>query len=163
MMTDTVGTDSLFQVENTTFFFPSKLICQFFGVSRETLNNWKVTPTFPTAAISASGSYDLKAIYQWRMSIDGGQEFNERKLIADTKAKEARARRAEIELGQIEGSMISRDEVIERSTRKINEVKTALLTLPKQLPAALSGRDEREWASIIYRNVEIILKRFSGQ
>ncbi|HSW63655.1 MAG TPA: hypothetical protein VLH56_10165 [Dissulfurispiraceae bacterium] len=163
MITANALTDNLFQVENGNFLFQSKMVCDFFTISRETLNNWKEQPTFPPSAITGNGLYDLKAVYQWRMTITGGQEFNERKLSAEVRTKEHKARVAEIELAQLEGSLISRDEVIARSTRQINVVKASLLTLPKQLPPALDGKDKREWSSVIFKHVETILKRFSAE
>ena len=117
-----------------------------FGVSRQAVCAWKGCPR------NSDGSYSLTDVIQWK--LDGlTAQLKERAPEPESSAleryREARARRAELEVGQLQDSLVDKADVEARWGRVLSYIVQAFDGIGKVLAPRLAQRQEREIAQTI--------------
>jgi len=148
--------------DTNRFYWTSSQVAEFFGIAEKTLWAWKKMDSFPRHSILGRGLWNAKLIYAWHIEyIFGDKGVMKRRMIADMMEKVEKAKIRKLEREQLEGSLISREEISETRIKRIYEVKSGLLTLPRVLPQDLVGKDFRDWGGIIKKHIMYLLNQFS--
>ena len=84
-------TEKLFE---NNFLVSTKIACDFFGISRETLSTW----VDKGAPKEARGKFDLKKLHEWRYKGENMETPATRKLKAEADFKEAKAKQEKINI-----------------------------------------------------------------
>ena len=117
-----------------------------FGVSRQAVCAWKGCPR------NSDGSYNLTDVIQWK--LEGLTEqlrsrAPEPPSTALERYREARARRAELEVGQLQDSLVSKSDVEARWGRVLSHLVQAFDGMGKVLAPRLAMRHEKEIAQTV--------------
>lgn len=108
--------------------------CHFFGISAETLSNWrrKGCPQ------EAYGIYDLQKIVRWKYGVDNDQEPAMRKLKAEADWKEAKAGQEAIKLAVAEGKYVATEDVTKDLRRLFTVLRRNLLAIGHNVATELN-------------------------
>ena len=117
-----------------------------FGVSRQAVCAWKGCPR------NSDGSYNLTDVIQWK--LEGLTEqlrsrAPEPPSTALERYREARARRAELEVGQLQDSLVSKSDVEARWGRVLSHLVQSFDGMGKVLAPRLAMRHEKEIAQTV--------------
>ena len=134
-----------------------------YGLGEKTLDRWKK---------DGIDIYDETVVEQYRNLTQSPEcndskkdnitslnafELKRRKLEADTRDKEAVASMRELELQQLEGSLVALQEVCEAQIAIAAKIKAQLKALEVTLPPKLSGLNDKQMAKIIKEHNREIL------
>lgn len=125
---------------------PQELLCKLLGVSRQTTYEWRTSRGMP---VNVDGSYNLKDVLAWH------RVWTEQKLVTTgsrpvmpggaTRMQAAKAHKIELEVGELEGRLWRREEVIDHW---IAQAQVLANTLSRQTAVEmghkLAGRTEEE-------------------
>lgn len=125
-----------------------------FGVSRQAVCAWKGCPR------NSDASYNLTDVIQWK--LDGLTEqlrarAPEPESSALERYREARARRAELEVGQLQDSLVDKADVEARWGRVLSHLVQAFDGMGKVLAPRLAMRHEKEIAQTVRDEVHHII------
>ena len=134
-------------------------VCDFFGVTRETISEW----TKNGMPKVATGAYHLKACFDWWCENINKDNDDETLTKAKRKYWTAKAEEMETKVAQTKGNLISKEEVVEQWCWRIGEFRQAMLSLPVRLPPILEGKPVREMRDIIQREAHGILEGYSRE
>lgn len=144
------------------FVLPSKAICNFFKITRQTLKNWKDTPGFPKNARVRHGLYDLKILSHWYLThFMGDAEISKRMLAEKLKYQEARSLREKLEVDELQGKLINLELLSKDLSYVFLRMKSAMLLWEKRLPGLLEGKPQKAMYAIIHKEVTDILRHFA--
>lgn len=116
----------------------SSLICSIFDISRETLSDW-VKKGCPKVK---NGWYDLGKVIDWRYKSDvEGISDEARKNKADADWKEAKAKKEQLALEILQGSLYSVDDIANEWARRVQELKSSLLLLVNKIVVQIHGAE----------------------
>jgi len=117
-----------------------------FGVSRQAVCAWKGCPR------NSDGSYNLTDVIQWRVESLTEQlraRVPEPPSTALERYREARARRAELEVGQLQDSLVDKADVEARWGRVLSHLVQSFDGMGRVLAPRLAMRHEKEIAQTI--------------
>ena len=117
-----------------------------FAVSRQAVCAWKGCPR------NSDGSYNLTDVIQWRVESLTEQlrsRAPEPPSTALERYREARARRAELEVGQMQDSLVSKSDVEARWGRVLSHLVQSFDGMGKVLAPRLAMRHEKEIAQTV--------------
>ena len=121
-------------------------VAKIFGIRRQSFAAWKGLPRNP------DGTFDLAAVVQWRVESLTEQlraRAPEPESSALERYREARARRAELEVGQLQDSLVSKSDVEARWGRVLSHLVQAFDGMGKVLAPRLAMRHEKEIAQTV--------------
>ena len=146
--------------------YRAKDVAEFYGVTAQAVGLWVKNEGCPR---DDDGTYNLKDVNEWRTSqeTEGPRtateiEATERKKIADAEIAENKARRSSIELGELEGRYLLRDEVEKGRVARIVAVKAAMEKMHTKLAPLLTMKSKAEVSSILYEATQEIMEQFSS-
>ncbi len=125
-----------------------------FGVSRQAVCAWKGCPR------NSDGSYNLTDVIQWKLESVTEQlraRVPEPESSALERYREARARRAELEVGQMQDSLVSKSDVEARWGRVLSHLVQSFDGMGKVLAPRLAMRHEKEIAQTVRDEVHHII------
>jgi hypothetical protein len=108
-----------------------KEICHFFSISHETLANWRKRG----CPQEAYGKYDLQKVVFWKFGALNESSDEARKIKADMLRAEFKAQKEKIQLEELAGHYMNKDEVEIAWASRVAEVKAGLMCLPRELAA----------------------------
>ena len=134
-------------------------VAKAFGVSDRTIRHW-VKDGMP---VCSDGKFDLLEIRAWR--ILRNQKSEGKKTSAkeswETRFRKHKALLAQIEFEERIGRLISR-EVVEKELIALSmAVKTAFLSLPKELAPQLEGLSVRQINDLLSRRIKEVIRGIS--
>ena len=132
-------TEKLFE---NNFLVSTKIACDFFGISRETLSTW----VDKGAPKEARGKYDLKKLHEWRYKGENMETPATRKLKAEADFKEAKAKQEKIKLSVTEQKFLPVAEVQDEITKLLLNLKKALLSIGHNVATELAAKVDAETA-----------------
>jgi phage terminase Nu1 subunit (DNA packaging protein) len=134
-------------------------VARAFGVSVRTIYHW-IKDGMP---ICRGGKYDLLEIRTWRLarSPKTGSRKNSAKENWETIFRKHKALLARIEFEERMGQLILRGVVEKELIALSMAVKTALLSLPKELAPQLEGLSVRQINDIMNRRIKEVIRRIS--
>ncbi len=132
------------------FVVSSKIACEFFGISRETLSSWSEKG----APKEARGKYDLKKLMEWRYKGENMETPAVRKLKAEADLKEAKAKQEKIKLSVTEEKFLPVEEVRFELTRMMMNFKKSMLAIGHNVAAELTSAAGPEAAEIARNEVD---------
>lgn len=153
------------KLDNERILLNTAKACEFFGVSRKTINAWAIKG----APKEARGWWDIQAMASWLIERDpatseNAAELNARKLKADTEYREAKAAREQLQREIAEGRFYPKDEVVGEWVRRVHEIRTAMLAIPRKVAAVFNDPDVRLVVeSELTAIVREILERYSRE
>ena len=121
-------------------------VAKIFGIRRQSFAAWKGLPRNP------DGTFDLAAVVQWRVENLAEQlrsRAPEPPSTALERYREARARRAELEVGQLQDSLVDKADVEARWGRVLSHLVQSFDGLGKVLAPRLAMRHEKEIAQTV--------------
>ena len=121
-------------------------VAKIFGIRRQSFAAWKGLPRNPDS------TFDLAAVVQWRVESLTEQlraRVPEPPSTALERYREARARRAELEVGQLQDSLVSKSDVEARWGRVLSHLVQAFDGMGKVLAPRLAMRHEKEIAQTV--------------
>ena len=124
-------------------------LCEVFGVSKETISQW-VKKGMPK---TAHGKYNLQEVLQWKGVTQNteGMSDEARKNKAEADWKETKAIREKFQFDIEKGKYFSKEEVSEEWSRRIMELKNALLLLQEVISEKFTDAKIRE---IVYTEIQ---------
>ena len=127
-------------------------VAKIFGIRRQSFAAWKGLPRNP------DGTFDLAAVVQWRVeSLTEQLRAPEPESSALERYREARARRAELEVGQLQDSLVDKADVEARWGRVLSHLVQAFDGMGKVLAPRLAMRHEKEIAQTVRDEVHHII------
>lgn len=128
-------TDSL----KNPFAMSIKHIAQFFNTSATNIFYWQQKEGFPQDAQISRGVYDLFKIHQWWRDYFYGDEKMAKALTEEKlKYQQARSRREELVVMELEGQMKQSNQVIKDVSLVFSAVAIHLKSLHKRLPPLIT-------------------------
>jgi hypothetical protein len=121
-------------------------VAKIFGIRRQSFAAWKGLPRNP------DGTFDLAAVVQWRVESLTEQlraRAPEPESSALERYREARARRAELEVGQLQDSLVDKADVEARWGRVLSHLVQSFDGMGKVLAPRLAMRHEKEIAQTV--------------
>jgi len=121
-----------------TFIFSSAEICEFFGISRETLSGWAKKG----APKESRGNWDLKKLVEWKIGAGNKKEDSPelRKLKADVRYRETKADLEEIKKLEKVGQYVSVDDVESSMAEVFLRIKQGLLYMGHRIATELNAQ-----------------------
>ena len=111
------------------------VVASLFGVSHSAVSRWPCPR-------NADGTYDLKAVIQWRVSkADEDAEVSGNSASRDpatARWRMAKAKRAEFELGLLEGRVVDKAEVETQWCRLLTRLRQGIMSIPDRIANAAS-------------------------
>jgi len=132
----------------------ASVVAKVFGIRRQSFAAWKGLPRNP------DGTFDLAAVVQWRVESLTEQlraRVPEPPSTALERYREARARRAELEVGQMQDSLVSKSDVEARWGRVLSHLVQSFDGMGKVLAPRLAMRHETEIAQTVRDEVHHII------
>ena len=127
-------------------------VAKIFGIRRQSFAAWKGLPRNP------DGTFDLAAVVQWRVeSLTEQLRAPEPESSALERYREARARRAELEVGQLQDSLVDKADVEARWGRVLSHLVQSFDGMGKVLAPRLAMRHEKEIAQTVRDEVHHII------
>ena len=126
-----------------------------FGVSRQAVCAWKGCPR------NSDGSFDLAHVIQWKLESLTEQlraRAPEPPSTSLERYREARARRAELEVGQLQDSLVDKADVEARWGRVLSHLVQSFDGMGKVLAPRLAMRHEKEIAATVRAEVHHIIE-----
>ncbi len=129
-------------------------VARTFGIRRQSFAAWKGCPR------NSDGSFNLTDVIQWK--LEGLTEqlrarAPEPESSALERYREARARRAELEVGQLQDSLVDKADVEARWGRVLSHLVQAFDGMGKVLAPRLAMRHETEIAQTVRDEVHHII------
>lgn len=124
------------------FLVSTKIACDFFGISRESLSTW----VEKGAPKEARGKYDLKKLMEWRYKGEHMESLPTRKLKAEAELKEAKAKQEKIKLSVTEQKFLPVSEVQDDISKMLVNLKKALLSIGHNVATELAAKINAEAA-----------------
>ena len=132
------------------FVVSSKIACDFFGISRETLSTWAEKG----APKEARGKWNLKSLMEWRYKGETLESPAVRKLKAEADLKETKAKQEKIKLNVTEERFLPVDEVRFELTRLLMNFKKSMLAIGHNVAAELTAAAGAEVAEVARNEVD---------
>ena len=129
-------------------------VAKIFGIRRQSFAAWKGCPRNP------DGTFDLTAVVQWRVENLAEQLRSRAPDPPSTsleRYREARARRAELEVGQLQDSLVDKADVEARWGRVLSHLVQSFDGMGKRLAPRLAMRHEKEIAQTVRDDVHHII------
>jgi len=142
------------------FIFSTKEVCDFFGISRESLSSWEKKG----APKEARGKWDLKKLVEWRFGGGHKESPEIRKLKAEADLKEAKARQEQIKLGVTEEDFIPVKTVTADLRRLFMVLKRNLRSIGHNVATNLNSFDAEaslEAKKVVDKHIDEALEQMS--
>lgn len=143
-----------------TYAMRTQDIVGFFNISQPAFLNWREMPTFPKTAEIKHGYYDIKQIYDWYVIYFYGDADTAKQMAQEKlKYQMARSERERLEMEEIKGWLVRKEDFKRKLTEVIVIAKDSLLLWSKTLPPefALKHEDQKRVMRIIDKETKRIL------
>ncbi|MBQ4361218.1 MAG: hypothetical protein II767_13290 [Proteobacteria bacterium] len=136
------------------FICSTKIACEFFGISRESLSTWEKKG----APKESRGRWDLKKLMEWRYKGENMEAPSVRKLKAEAEIKESKAKQEKIKLAVIERKYLPISEVKDELTRMCLNLKKSMLAVGHNAASELAVAVGLEAAEIARKEIDKRIK-----
>lgn len=128
------------------------------GKSLRTIGNW-IAEGMP---VRPDGSYHIATVVEWHVmrNVKKMEGYGSRSE-AEEALQKIKAEKAQMELDQMKSELVKKSEVARENAKKIQALKTALLTMAKKLAARLVGLKEKEIYLVMHKDISQMLRIFS--
>ena len=129
-------------------------VAKIFGIRRQSFAAWKGCPR------NSDGSYNLTDVIQWKLDGLAAQmkaRAPEPESSALERYREARARRAELEVGQLQDSLVDKADVEARWGRVLSHLVQSFDGMGHAIAPRLAMRHEKEIAQTVRDEVHHII------
>jgi phage terminase Nu1 subunit (DNA packaging protein) len=127
----------------------TKEACDFFGVVKSTLTEWKKAGAPGSAG---RNRWELKPLFDWWQEniVDTGRDASDTSL-AEAKRRywAARAEREQLRVDEQRGQLMSQDQIVKEWAWRMGEVTSGLQALSRKLSTLLDGKNKQEQQRII--------------
>ena len=130
-------------------------VAKIFGIRRQSFAAWKGCPR------NSDGSYNLTDVIQWKIENMAEQlraRVPEPPSTALERYREARARRAELEVGQLQDSLVDKADVEARWGRVLSHLVQSFDGMGHAIAPRLAMRHEKEIAATVRAEVHHIIE-----
>jgi hypothetical protein len=142
-----------------------KEVCDYLGISKRMLS-YHVTKG--NLRQNQDGTFAIEELKRWakkykRTKKGSGKypDLDERQQRADLRFRQARARREEMLVGQLQDSLLSQKDVANGWAKRSGNMRSSLLTLVDRLPATLEGKSRKQIGSILKEEIFYFLELYS--
>lgn len=136
--------------------FTHEDLATVFKISRQSVHKW-IKNGMP---VEPDGSFDILKIKQWHTDRSNKKD-DDREEDFDKLTGEVKYRLLKLKLDQVQGSLISREEVKEDLGNEILVIKLHFLSLPKQLAPQLFGLEIVEIEEVMGKKIKEIISGFA--
>lgn len=151
------------KIENDEILLNTEKTAEFFGVSRMSLSDW----SRKGAPKVKRGWWNIRELNEWlgkSPGSDGAGELSAeaRKLQADADYRELKAAREKLALAALTEQLMPIEEISGEWSRRVAELKTALLSLSRKIAGQISDPETRSVVeSVIAGEVYEFLEQYS--
>lgn len=151
--------------KDNPYIHSTKEVADFFGVSHVAFGKWLDNPTFPKNAGGGKKSgnvWNLKIVFDWYITyFMGDADMSKRMLTEKLRYQEARSLREKLEVEELQGNLVSLDNLKQDLSFIFVRMKSALLLWERRLPPLLEGKDSKSMYKVIHKETYNILNNFS--
>jgi hypothetical protein len=136
--------------KENSFVMTTADVSRFYNKTVQAINLWQKLPDFPKAAKIRHGYFDLKILNDWVVErFYGSSKTSKSMAEAKLRRELAKAKREELLTQELEGKLISKEQVIEDLVVVFLALRQRFLSWIKRLPALLEGKDIKEMMLIL--------------
>jgi hypothetical protein len=142
-----------------------KEACDYLGISKRMMS-YHVTKG--NLKQNKDGTFEILELQRWakkykRKNAKGGNypDIDERLQKADLRFRQARARREEMLVRQIEGTLLSQKEVAEAWAKRKANMRSSLLTFVDRLPPMIEGKSRKQISGILKNEIYYFLDQYA--
>lgn len=139
--------------------------CEYLGISKRMLS-YHVTKG--NLGQNQDGTFEIEELQRWaqkygRKKRKGSKfsDIDERLSRADLRFRQARARREEMLVGQLKGTLLSQKDVADGWAKRNSNMRSSLLTLVDRLPPMVAGKSRKQITKILKDEVFYFLEQYS--
>lgn len=118
------------------FIVSTQEVCDFFGVSRETLSKWGRQG----APKEGRGKWNLKKIVRWKFGEENDKSAEARKLAADAKYRELKVEITEIQKKVMNGEYVAVGDFEKTLSESLAKVKAGLIFMGHRIAMELNAQ-----------------------
>lgn len=135
-------------------------VAKVLEVSIKTVQRWKKEGM----PLTKDGYYDLEQIKEWQIKrIEESKKYDkESKAYWDQKLLKGKVEKIELEIKQMRGEMVPKEDIEQERVARIMAVKRAFLALPTSLAPVLAMKEPREIQTTLYEAIGEIIDDFAG-
>ena len=142
-----------------------KEACEYLGISKRMMS-YHVTKG--NLRQNKDGSFEIQELQRWaerykRKKSGGGvyPSIDERQQKADLRFRQARARREEMLVRQLEGALLSQKDVAEAWGKRKANMRSSLLTFIDRLPPMIEGKSRKQISGILKNEIYYFLDQYA--
>jgi hypothetical protein len=148
--------------DKNPFIMRASHVAEFYNKSSSALHQWQKLSGYPKHAHTQYGYINLKILNDWVVNhFYGNTEIAMTMAEAKLRREIAKARREELITQELEGKLISREQVTEDLVVVFSAIKQRLLSWVKGIPPKLKGKEEKDMMLILKDEIWDLLNELS--